>query len=125
MNKTEKLLQDITNNSLIKYGIAYIETEEYYDHFKTLYPDKPKGNYKYMVEYYSECVNPDDDDLYQGYFSSEDLSGNYIRDAMEVINRTINIVQELREQYRNQVDIQFVDFNKGCQYGCAIRIWIP
>ena len=54
MNKTKELLKDIENNELISGGIAYIEHEEYEGQFDVLWPDKPKGEHIYMVEYFGE-----------------------------------------------------------------------
>lgn len=124
MNKTKELLKDIENNELISGGIAYIEHEEYEGQFDVLWPDKPKGEHIYMVEYFSAGVCPEDDEKYVGWFSTYDYSGDYIRDAMKDIQKTEDKVKKLQEQYNDKIDVQFLDFNKGCEYGCAINIWV-
>lgn len=124
MDKTKKLLKELEDNELISNGIAYIEHEEYEGQFEKLWSDKPKGNHIYMVEYFSDGVCPEDDEKYMGWFSTYDYSGDYIRDAMKDIQKTEDKVKELKKQYGDKIDIQFLDFNKGCEYGCAINIWV-
>ena len=125
MDKTKALMREIENNELISGGIAYIETEEYEGQFERLWPDKPKGEHVYMIEYFSAGVCPEFEEKYEGWFGAHEYSGDYIRDAMQDINDTEDKVRQLEEQYGDKVDIQFLDFNKGCEYGCAINIWIP
>ena len=124
MNKTKKLVEELENNKLISGGIAYIETEEYEGQFEKLWSDKPKGKHIYLIEYYSAGVCPDDDERYEGWFGTYEYSGDYIRDAMKDIEKTEYKVKELEKEYGNKIDVQFLDFNKGCEYGCAINIWV-
>ena len=119
MNKeTEKIIKEIDNT----YKASYVEMENINN--KNIYPTKPYGKFVCMLEIFSDGVSPYDDESYRGWFSEEDLSGTYIRDAMIDIIKTQRIAKEIKEKYGDKVEVVFLDFNQGCQYGCAINIWV-
>lgn len=123
MNETDKLLRVIEEE--LESGLAYTYEEEYEGQFNNnVFPTKPKGDFKYMVEYFSGGVNPDDDPAYEGWFSEHELSGTYIRDAMVDIIETQHLANEIQEKFGDKVSVVFLDFNQGCQWGCAINVWI-
>lgn len=123
MNKTDKLLRVIEEE--LESGLAYTYEEEYEGQFNNnAFPTKPEGDFKYMVEYFSGGVNPDDDPAYKGWFSEHELSGTYIRDAMIDIIETQHLANEIQEKFGDKVSVVFLDFNQGCQWGCAINVWI-
>lgn len=83
---------------------------------------KPEGNFAYMLEHFSDLVDPNDVE-YEGNFG---YNGKYIRDVMKVINRTEEKAKLLREKYKKYgVVVTIGDFNVGCEYGVTIYIWIP
>lgn len=124
MNETDKLLRIIEEE--LENGLAYTYEEEYEGQFNNnVFPTKPEGNFKYMVEYFSGGVNPDDDPAYEGWFGKHELSGTYIRDAMVDIIKTQHLANEIQEKFGNKVSVVFLDFNQGSEYGCAINVWIP
>ena len=124
MNETDKLLRIIEEE--LENGLAYTYEEEYEGQFNNnVFPTKPEGDFKYMVEYFSGGVNPDDDPAYEGWFGKHELSGTYIRDAMVDIIKTQHLANEIQEKFRNKVSVVFLDFNQGSEYGCAINVWIP
>ena len=125
MNKTNELKNNIEKD--IESGLAYEYEEEYNGQFNNnIFPTKPDGNFVYMLEYFSGGVCPEDDEKYKGWHSEYDYSGEYIRDAMIDILKTESLAKELERKYKNEgVKVVFLDFNKGCQWGCAINIWIP
>lgn len=83
---------------------------------------KPEGNFAYMLEHFSDLVDPNDVE-YEGNFG---YNGKYIRDVMKVINRTEEKAKFLREKYKKYgVTVTVGDFNVGCEYGVTIYIWIP
>ena len=125
MNKTKELRKQIEKD--IESGLAYVYEEEYDGQFNNnLFPTKPDGNFIYMLEYFSGGVCPTDDEKYKGWHSKHDYSGEYIRDAMIDILKTESLVKELERKYENKgVKVVFLDFNQGCEWGCAINVWIP
>ena len=83
---------------------------------------KPEGNFAYMLEHFSDLVDPHDIE-YEGNFG---YNGKYIRDVMKVINKTEEKAKLLREKYKKyDVTVTIGDFNVGCEYGVTIYIWIP
>ena len=87
---------------------------------------QPKGEFAYMVEFFSfDLIDPSNGD-YEGCFSECDYNGKYIRDAMHLINQIEKRAKELEDKYSDKgVKVTVNDFNEGCQYGMAIYIWIP
>ena len=116
------LIEDI--EKMLESGLQDTYYEEDNINSKKSYPTKPDGNFIAMIEYFSGGVAPDDDPTYEGWFSKHDLSGAYIRDAMKDINKTQNLAKKIQEEFKDKVSVVFLDFNKGCQYGCAINVWI-
>lgn len=126
MNETDKLLKAIEKE--LEDGLAYTYEEEYEGQFNNnnIFHTKPEGDFKYMVEYFSGGVCPFDDERYKGWFSKNDYSGDYIREAMMDILKTELLVNEIQEKYEDKrIKVIFLDFNKGCEWGCAIHVWIP
>lgn len=125
MNSTEKLLKIIEEE--LKSGLAYTYEEEYEGQFNNnVFPTKPEGDFKYMVESFSGGVCPFDDKRYEGWFGETEYSGDYIREAMIDILKTELLAKEIQEKYNDKgIKVVFLDFNKGCQWGCAINVWIP
>ena len=111
----------------LKNGLAYTYEEEYEGQFNNnVFPTKPEGDFKYMVEYFSDGVDPYDDEKYRGWFGENNHNGTYIRDAMIDILKTESFAKEIQEKYSEKgIEVVFLDFNEGCQGGCAINVWIP
>lgn len=122
---TDELLKIIKKE--LEDGLAYTYEEEYEGQFNNnLFPTKPEGDFKYMVEYFSGGVCPFDDERYEGWFEKNDYSGDYIRDAMKDILTTESLAKDIQKKYEKQgIKVVFLDFNKGCEWGCAINVWIP
>ena len=79
-----------------------------------------------MVESFSGGVCPFDDERYKGWFGETEYSGDYIREAMMDILKTELLAKEIQEKYNDKgIKVVFLDFNKGCEWGCAINVWIP
>lgn len=122
-DKALKLVNEIINNEEDKI-IEYIRT---YDDANNL-TNVPDGDYKYMVEFFSEeLIDPKEDiKTYGGYFSEEEYNGEYIRDCMNLINKIEQRAEEIKDRYLSLgCDVSIGDFNIGCQYGMAIYVWVP
>ncbi len=120
--KRSNLIEDI--EKMLESGLQDTYYEEDNINSKKSYPTKPDGDFIAMIEYFSGGVCPDDDESYKGWFSKHDLSGAYIRDAMKDINKTKELAEKIQEKFKDDVSVVFLDFNQGCQYGCAINVWI-
>lgn len=120
--KKSDLIKDI--EKMLESGLQNTYYKEDNINSEKSYPTKPDGEFIAMIEYFSGGVEPDDDPAYEGWFSRHDLSGDYIRDAMNDINKTQNLAKKIQEEFKDKVSVVFLDFNKGCQHGCAINVWI-
>lgn len=118
----KKLIEKIEET--LESGLAYTYTEEDNINSKKSYPTKPDGDFIAMIEYFSDGVNPDDDPAYEGWFSEHELSGTYIRDAMVDIIKTQHLANEVQNIFGDKVSVVFLDFNQGCEWGCAINVWV-
>ena len=86
----------------------------------------PKGDFVYMLEFFSVDLVDSEEDKYQGCFSHNDLNGRYIKDAMDLIQSVEQKAEYIKQKYKNKgVEVTIGDFNEGCQYGMAIYVWIP
>jgi len=122
MQKLNMILKEIID--ILDSGLADVYFEKNDINNKKIFPTKPDGEFWAMIEYFSGGVAPDDDPTYKGWFSKHDLSGAYIRDAMKDINKTKELAEKVQEKFKDNVSVVFLDFNQGCQYGCAINVWI-
>lgn len=124
---TKNLIKQITNEQgvIIELSSHPIYKDPKYE-FKEDSKLVPKGDFAYMVEFFSfDLIDPSDDD-YIGCFSEHDYNGEYIRDCMQLINSIEKKAQELQSKYADKgVKVTIGDFNEGCQYGMAIYVWIP
>ena len=127
-NKTEKLLKDILNeeDNIIELSGSPINKEPTENKYWEKINLKPKGNFAYMVEFFSWDLIDPSESKYQGCFSQYDYNGKYIRDCMKLINKVEKRAKELADKYTDKnVKVTVNDFNEGCQYGMAIYVWIP
>lgn len=118
----KELIEEI--EEMLDSGLAYTYTEEDNIDSKEAYPTRPDGEFTAMIEYFSGGVNPDDDPDYEGWFSKHELSGTYIRDAMIDIIKTQHLANRVQTIFGDKVSVVFLDFNQGCEYGCAINVWV-
>ena len=119
MNKLREEVEE-----MLESGLAYTYTKKDNIDSKRSYPTRPDGDFVAMVEYFSGGVNPDDDPAYEGWFGKHELSGTYIRDAMVDIIKTQHLANEVQTIFGDKVSVVFLDFNQGCEWGCAINVWI-
>lgn len=117
-----KLIDEVEN--MLISGLAYTYLKKDNIDNKNLYPTRPDGDFIAMVEYFSGGVIPDDNPAYKGWFGKHELSGTYIRDAMVDIIKTQHLANEVQEAFGDKVSVVFLDFNQGCEWGCAINVWI-
>lgn len=118
----DKIIKDV--EEMLDSGLAYTYTKEDNIDSKKAYPTRPDGDFVAMVEYFSGGVIPDDNPAYEGWFGKYELSGTYIRDAMVDIIKTQHLANEVQQIFGDKVCVVFLDFNQGCEYGCAINVWI-
>ena len=117
-----KIIDEVEN--MLISGLAYTYLKEDNIDSKKAYPTRPDGDFIAMVEYFSGGVNPDDDPAYEGWFGEHELSGTYIRDAMVDIIKTQHLANEVQKEFGDKLSVVFLDFNQGCEWGCAINVWI-
>lgn len=122
MLNMNKIIDEVEN--MLIPGLAYTYLKEDDIDSKKAYPTRPDGDFIAMVEYFSGGVNPDDDPAYKGWFGEHELSGAYIRDAMTDIIETQQLANKIQKEFGDKVSVVFLDFNQGCQWGCAINVWI-
>ena len=123
--KMKHTIKDLKENILkedgkiIEFGYEYTNPNEM--------SSRPVGDWDCMLEFFSsELVCADDDERYNGNFNIRDLSGDYVRNCMKVINDVEKHVELLKNKYEKYgVKITIGDFNIGCQYGMAVYFWIP
>ncbi len=126
-NNTKNLLKKIKNegDSIIELSASPIY-EQPKNQFSKESGLQPQGDFAYMVEFFSWNLIDPSEKKYQGCFSQHDYNGEYIRDCMKLINDVERRAKELADKYADKgVKVTVNDFNKGCQYGMAIYVWIP
>ena len=83
----------------------------------------PKGNFQFMIEFFSRELIDDEDYIYQGAYG---LNNDYIRDAMTLINKIESKAKEIEKKYSNEkIKVTINGLNDGCEKGMAIYVWIP
>ena len=121
--KTEQLLEQILNES--DFIIETSASPIYENPQNEFHPDtklQPKGRFAYMVEFFSDCINYEEDE-YQGEFG---VNSKYIKDAMKMITEVENRAKEIEDKYSEKgVKVTVNGMNDGCEYGMAIYVWIP
>ena len=126
-SRTQELIQEIENeeDNIIELSSSPIYDNNPKNCFTKNSKLVPKGDFPIMIEFFSNLVDPSDE-RYTGCFSSNDLNGKYIRDAMHLIHTVEERANKIAIKYADKgVKVTVNDFNEGCQYGMAIYVWIP
>lgn len=126
-SRTQELIEEIKNEE--DDIIELSSTPVYDDNPKNCFIKNsklvPKKDFPIMIEFFSNLVDPTDE-KYTDCFSSNGLNGEYIRDAMDLINTIEKRANKIAMKYADKgVEVTINDFNEGCQYGMAIYVWIP
>lgn len=124
MEKTKELLNEIMQEGdhIIELS-GYPINEEPNNMFSEDTGLQPKGDFAYMVEFFSFDLVDEDDNQYKGAYG---LNDEYIEDAMILTNKVKNRAEALRAKYEDKgVQVTVNGFNDGCQGGLAIYLWIP
>lgn len=122
--RTEELLEEIKNEEdyLIELSASSTTKNPYHDKIWEEIGLRPKGDFAYKVEFFSDCIEYDASE-YQGAFG---VNSRYIKKAMEMITKIENRAKELEEKYADKgVKVTVNGMNDGCEYGMAIYVWIP
>ena len=123
-NSIDKLLQEIKNeqDTIIELSASPIYERPSNKFFSEGCDLRPKGDFAYMVEFFSDLI-VDEDTIYQGSFG---VNSRYIKDAMKLITEVENRAKEIADKYADKgVKVTVNGLNDGCEKGMAIYVWIP
>ena len=122
--ETKKLLQEVKNeqDTIIELSASPIYERPSNKFFSEECNLRPKGDFAYMVEFFSDLI-VDEDTIYQGSFG---VNSRYIKDAMKLITEVENRAKEIADKYADKgVKVTVNGLNDGCEKGMAIYVWIP
>lgn len=125
IQKTKALLQEIIkeNDSVIELSGSPVEEEPQYQEWEKI-GLKPKGDFAYMVEFFSFDLIEYDADEYIGAYGG--VNSEYIKESMHLIQQVEYRAKVLQDKYADKgIKVTVNGMNDGCQFGMAVYVWIP
>lgn len=122
--ETRNLINEIMNeeDNLIERSGCSLYDNNPKTNFHTNSGLVPSGDFPYMIEFFSHCIDSREN-KYQGCYG---LNNDYIKDVAEMINDIETRAKEIEKKYSNKgVKTTVNGFNDGCEDGMAIYVWIP